>query len=73
MGKLASPVRRAVGGALLLCLLCGTLGALLLPGPARRAHRVRLPTGVPAPAAALHLGDHMETRRTVRPSPAAWR
>ncbi|MGV9760390.1 hypothetical protein ACWDUC_31865 [Streptomyces tricolor] len=67
VGKLASPYDALVGGALLLCLLCGTLGALLLLRAAHGAPTgVRLPTGVPAPAAALHLGDHMETRRTVR-------
>ncbi|MEU3418898.1 hypothetical protein AB0F39_10185 [Streptomyces murinus] len=67
VGKLAPPYDALVGGALLLCLLFGTLGALLL---LRAAHGapigVRLPTGVPAAATALHLGDHMETRRTVR-------
>ncbi|MER8061166.1 hypothetical protein GTY81_16200 [Streptomyces sp. SID8366] len=67
VGKLAPPYDALVGGALLLCLVFGTLGALLL---LRAAHGapigVRLPAGVPAAATALHLGDHMETRRTVR-------
>ncbi|WP_030349036.1 hypothetical protein [Streptomyces sp. NRRL S-1022] len=67
VGRLASPYDALVGGALLLCLLCGTLGALLLLRAAHGAPAgVRLPTGVPATATALHLGDHMETRRTAR-------
>ena len=67
VGKLASPYDALVGGALLLCLVFGTLGALLLLRAAHGAPTgVRLPAGVPAAATALHLGDHMETRRTVR-------
>ncbi|OXY99153.1 hypothetical protein [Streptomyces diastatochromogenes] len=67
VGKLASPYDALVGGALLLCLVFGTLGALLLLRAAHGAPAgVRLPAGVPAAATALHLGDHMETRRTVR-------
>jgi hypothetical protein len=67
VGRLARPYDVLVGGALLLCLLCGTLGALLLLRAAHGAPAgVRLLTGVPAPATALHLGDHLETRRTVR-------
>ncbi|MFH8773876.1 hypothetical protein ACIF83_37175 [Streptomyces sp. NPDC085866] len=67
VGKLASPYDALVGGALLLCLVFGTLGALLLLRAAHGAPTgVRLPTGVPAAATALHLGDHMETRRTVQ-------
>ncbi|MEW2287774.1 hypothetical protein [Streptomyces sp. NPDC047841] len=67
VGGLAWPYDAVVGGALLLCLVCGTLGALLLLRAAHGAPTgVRLPTGVPATATALHLGDHMETRRTVR-------
>ncbi|WP_225101591.1 hypothetical protein [Streptomyces sp. CoH27] len=60
VGELASPYDALVGGALLLCLLCGTLCALLLL-LLRAAHGaptvVRLPTGIPASATALRLGD----------------
>lgn len=67
VGKLASPYDALVGGALLLCLVFGTLGALLLLRAAHGAPTgVRLPAGVPAAATALHLSDHTETRRTVR-------
>ncbi|WP_345667370.1 hypothetical protein [Streptomyces similanensis] len=67
VSKLAPPYDAVVGVILLLCLVFGTLGALLLLRAAHGAPTgVRLPTGVPAAAAALHLGDHMETRRTVR-------
>ncbi|MEU6367273.1 hypothetical protein ABZ876_16435 [Streptomyces sp. NPDC046931] len=67
IGKLASPYDALVGVALLLCLLFGASGALLLLRAAHGAPTtVRLPTGVPAVSAALHIGDHMETRRSVR-------
>ncbi|MFF8726337.1 hypothetical protein ACF073_07570 [Streptomyces sp. NPDC015171] len=67
VGKLAAPYGALVGLALLLCLVCGTLGALSLLRAAHGAPTaVRLPTGVPATATALHLGDHRETRRTAR-------
>ncbi|WBO62826.1 hypothetical protein [Streptomyces camelliae] len=67
VGELASPYDALAGGALLLCLLCGTLGALLLLRAAHGAPTaVRLPTGMPASATALRLGDRLEARRTVR-------
>ncbi|MFI6348430.1 hypothetical protein [Streptomyces sp. NPDC050560] len=67
VGGLASPYDALVGGALSLCLVLGTSGALLLLRAAHGAPAARrLPTGPPAGALAVRLGDHMETRRTAR-------
>ncbi|MCZ0986027.1 hypothetical protein O1M54_10860 [Streptomyces diastatochromogenes] len=66
VGKLASPYDALVGGAAAVPGVRHARRAAAAPGGARGTRRVRLPAGVPAAATALHLGDHMETRRTVR-------